>query len=286
MIRNLKEKKEFWRHPRFPDLGLLKARFTSHRYDRHTHPTYVIALITAGAERVRIGRESVVAPAGSLIVVNPEEWHDGEAGGDDGWSYRTFYPQVEFMAGVAAEFGITDAPVFRRAVINDPKLAQAMALAHQSSETDDVPAAEEAILVALRYLILRNAGHTQRPETIERSGSRRRLTVYEEYIEDNLGSELDLQHLARTAGITRFQVIRDFNKVLGITPAAFIRDRRLRRANRFIEAGSSLADAAIQAGFADQSHLSRVFRAAHGFTPGMLKRAGSSFDEPFVPGNR
>ncbi|TKB15692.1 MAG: helix-turn-helix domain-containing protein, partial [Mesorhizobium sp.] len=74
--------------------------------------------------------------------------------------------------------------------------------------------------------------------------------------------------------VTRFQVIRDFNKAIGLTPAAYIRDRRLRRASALIERGFGLADAAIAAGFADQSHLSRTFRAMHGMTPGMFRRAG------------
>ncbi|MER9231209.1 AraC family ligand binding domain-containing protein [Mesorhizobium sp. M0622] len=76
---------KYWRHPCFPDLGLFEARFTRHRYDLHTHPTYVIALITSGCERIRIGRQSVLAPAGAIAVVNPEEWHDGERGADEGW---------------------------------------------------------------------------------------------------------------------------------------------------------------------------------------------------------
>lgn len=50
------ETQEFWRHAAFRELGLLKARFRKHRYDRHTHDGYVIALITEGCERVRVGR--------------------------------------------------------------------------------------------------------------------------------------------------------------------------------------------------------------------------------------
>ena len=50
--------RKFWQHPSFCDLGLLKARFTHHRYARHTHPTYVVALVTEGCERVWIGRSS------------------------------------------------------------------------------------------------------------------------------------------------------------------------------------------------------------------------------------
>jgi len=267
------ETREFWRHAAFPGLGLLKARFRQHRYERHTHPTYVVALITEGCERVRVGREEVLAPAGSVLVVNPEEWHDGQAGIEAGWAYRTLYPSVALLSGIAGELGHQGTPLFPRIVLDDPALAEALALAHQGSAAPDATAAEASMLLALRRLILHHGDWDGRELALP-SGARQRMALYEQVIEDNLAGEIDLAKLAATAGVTRFQVIRDFKRIAGLTPAGFIRDRRLRRAKGLIEGGAGLADAAFASGFADQSHLSRSFRAAHGFTPGMLRRAG------------
>jgi AraC-like DNA-binding protein len=177
------------------------------------------------------------------------------------------------MRRIAAEMGGANAPVFRRALIDDARLAAAIWQAHRLSEGEDATAAESAMLAALR-LLLAHANRTGRQESVEGSNAGRRVALCQRIIEGNLGFAPDLQQLAKAVGVTRFQVIRDFKQVLGVTPAAFIRDRRLRRANKLIEAGSSLVDAALEAGFADQSHLSRLFRAAHGYTLGMLKRAG------------
>ncbi|ESX74244.1 AraC family transcriptional regulator [Mesorhizobium sp. M0027] len=265
---------KYWRHPCFPDLGLFEARFTRHRYDLHTHPTYVIALITFGCERIRIGRQSVLAPAGAIAVVNPEEWHDGERGADEGWAYRTFYPSVPLMTALARELGWHGAPVFSHATIEDNNLAAALTAAHQGSTSPDTMTAETSLLVALRRLIVRHGDSSGQAEEVESSGSQRRFSLYRDLVESELGSQLDLKRLAGAGGVTRFQVIRDFNKAIGLTPVAYIRDRRLRRASALIEQGFGLADAAIAAGFADQSHLSRTFRAMHGMTPGMFRRAG------------
>ncbi|RWK58467.1 AraC family ligand binding domain-containing protein [Mesorhizobium sp.] len=268
------ETRKYWCHPCFPDLGLFKARFTQHRYELHTHPTYVIALITSGCERIRIGRHSIVAPAGTIAVVNPEVWHDGEQGADEGWAYRTFYPSVPLMTAIAREVGGADAPVFSRPIIEDSDLAAALATAHEGSTSRDATKAEASLLVALRHLIVRHGDWSGRTEEIDSSGSRQRFSLYEDLVESELGSQLDLQRLAGAARVTRFQVIRDFKKAIGLTPAAYIRDRRLRRASSLIEQGLGLADAAIAAGFADQSHLSRTFRATRGMTPGMYRRRG------------
>lgn len=270
------ERQEFWRHPSLGGLGLLKARFTRHRFDLHTHPTYVVALVTYGCERLRVGRRQVVAPAGSLILVNPEECHDGEPGADGGWAYRTLYPTQDLMAEVGAELGGRALPAFALPVIEDPQAARAIAAAHRDAEANEDPiGAEASMLAALRCLLLRHGAAAAMPrKPADASFARRRVAAYTDIIEAGLGdSAVSLAVLAAAMGVTRFQVVRDVRRVVGLTPGAFVRSLRLRRAACLIEAGHPLAEAAAAAGFADQSHLTRVFRAVHGFTPKVFQRA-------------
>lgn len=252
---------------------MLSARFTRHRYERHTHPTYVVALITEGCERARIGRCDLTAPAGTLLVVNPEEVHDGEAGAEGGWAYHTLYPSVPLLTSIAGELGRDGAPIFPGAVIADPGLARALSAAHECARSADAVAAETSMLAALRRLILRHAEPDCRAEPVEVSGSARRFSLYRQLVEGNLDARIDLRLLAEAAGVTRFQVIRDVKCEAGVTPGTFIRDRRVRRASRLMGEGSSIADAAHRAGFADQSHLSRSFRAMRGMSPGQFRKA-------------
>jgi AraC-like DNA-binding protein len=262
----------FWKHPYFRDMGLLKARFTQHRYELHTHPTYVIALITQGCERLRIGRRRIVAPINTVIVVNPEECHDGERESEIGWAYRTFYPSVDLMTEVARELGHDHIPLFTPAAIADPVLANKLAIAHRAAE-HDADAAEASMLEALRYLLIGHADRHRNVPPCERSGAAQRFAIYRGVIDGDIACGLDLQHLATAARVTRFQVIRDFKAMTGLTPGAYIRNQRFRVACRLIEQGSPLAEAAAAAGFADQSHLSRVFKRSQGITPGMFRHA-------------
>lgn len=252
---------------------MFRARFIGHRYDLHTHATYVIALITEGCERIRIGRNNVVVPKGTIAMVNPEEWHDGEQAADAGWAYRTYYPTISLLTTIAGELGRDAAPVFVRPTIEDRELAAALVRAHEDSIAADRMEAETSLLIAFRRLILGHADCGPLREEIRYGGSWQRFLLYRSLIEDQLASELDLQKLAEAAQVTRFQVIRDFKKAVGHTPSMYIRDRRLRRAFALIREGWPLADSAAAAGFADQSHLCRAFRGAHGMTPGMLQRA-------------
>lgn len=262
----------YWRHPRFPDLSLLKARFTRHRYELHSHPTYVVALITEGCEQLRIGSRRVSAPHGTVLIVHPEQCHDGEAGAAGGWSYRTMYPSVALMTDVAGELGDDTPPVFAECAIKDPSVAGALGVAHLDAERDDDDA-ETSLIVALRHLVQRHADRGRRTGPIDLSGSPDRFANYAAAIERDLTAPLDLARLAALAGVTRFQVIRDFKRMTGLTPGTYLRNRRLRRATYLIRQGTTAAHAAAAAGFADQSHLSRTFKAIHGITPATFQRA-------------
>ena len=59
---------------------------------------------------------------------------------------------------------------------------------------------------------------------------------------------------------------------LGVAPHAFRMLTRLNRARRLLRAGQPVAAVAAETEFADQSHLTRLFRSAFGTTPGRYRR--------------
>jgi AraC-like DNA-binding protein len=68
--------------------------------------------------------------------------------------------------------------------------------------------------------------------------------------------------------LSRFQLVRSFSRNTGFTPHAFLLHRRILLARRLIAGGMALADAAAASGFADQSHMTRVFTRKYGVSPG------------------
>tara|TARA_R110000868_G_scaffold120773_1_gene320569 strand:- start:5332 stop:6120 length:789 start_codon:yes stop_codon:yes gene_type:complete len=81
----------------------------------------------------------------------------------------------------------------------------------------------------------------------------------------------DLAALAGEAGVHRVHFSRCFNRHFGVPPSLYRRRCRLARAIADMVQGASLADAAAGAGFADQSHFSRLAKAETGYTPGALQ---------------
>jgi transcriptional regulator GlxA family with amidase domain len=82
-----------------------------------------------------------------------------------------------------------------------------------------------------------------------------------------------LDELAAEAGLSRFHFLRVFSKATGQTPHAFLINQRVNRAQALLRAGERAAEVAVACGFADQPHLTRVFRRIVGVTPGQYARA-------------
>lgn len=261
-------------HPELGDLELLAASYRDHAYALHTHPTYVFGVVTAGVERFRTGRTVNLATPGSILVVNPEEPHDGEKGCEAGWSYRTCYPTPSLMREVADELEMAGLPFFRSAILPAPELARGFLAAHRAATAADGGGDPEgAMLTVLAAIVRRFAGGRAAPASGAAAGGAGRIALYDSLIAADPGAPVRLSVLAKAAGVTRFQVIRDFKRATGMTPGQYVRDRRVRRACALIGAGLPLAAISADAGFADQSHMTRAFKTVKGVTPAVYRLA-------------
>jgi AraC-like DNA-binding protein len=91
-------------------------------------------------------------------------------------------------------------------------------------------------------------------------------------VESNLSDDLTIATLAREAGLSHFHFIRIFRDVIGETPFAYIRRRRLERAMFALRATMlPIADIAAGSGFAHQSHLTEAMRVRHQVTPAQYR---------------
>jgi len=200
------------------DLGrleLLHARYITHRFDRHVHSGYAIGVILAGAERFYYrGVQRHLAPAGSVVVVEPDEIHTGEAAVAAGWQYRMFYPQVELIQEIATELGgkSRGTPHFPEAVIHDQQVAGLLVqLHHTLDRSEDRLTRGSLARQAFGALLRRHARH---PVTPQRLGAERAVVQrVRQYLLADLADNLSLDTLdkERFHQITR----RDsFDKVM------------------------------------------------------------------------
>lgn len=243
---------------------------TRHIFARHTHEQFGVGVIGQGAQRSSSGRGMVEAGAGDAITVNPGEVHDGAPIGEGGRSWRMLYFEPELVGRVVGDLseGRDAAREFSRPVIGDQAVARRF-LSLYAILTEG--GAEAGSLHRDESLLLLFEAAMPGPSVrIGRPSAPRAVLIAKELIDDDPAAPVALSDLARESGLSRFQVIRGFAKAVGLTPHAYLLQRRVNLARRLIADGMPLAAAAAESGFSDQSHMTRIFVRSFGMSPGIF----------------
>jgi AraC family transcriptional regulator len=94
-----------------------------------------------------------------------------------------------------------------------------------------------------------------------------------EYIEECLGDTLTLAGIARAAGVSAARLNSEFKRSTKLAPHQYVLNARVRRANALLMSTDlSLAQIALQCGFSNQQHMTRMVRRVTGRTPGAIRR--------------
>lgn len=250
-------------------MRVVEAR-SARSFRRHSHDEFGIGVILDGAQRSASGRGPVDAGPGDVITVNPGEVHDGSPIGRGGRFWRMLYLDPALIAALSdqlTEGGEKDFEFFAPVVQGSPLVPLLHRLFTELS--DGAGDASGSVEERLLSILAGAAGvHVDHP-----AGLHSRIMPAREMIDDAPASAVTLQDLARTCGLSTFQLLRGFAALTGLTPHAYLMQKRVDLARRLIGQAVPLAEAALAAGFADQSHMTRAFASRFGYSPGAYAAA-------------
>jgi AraC family transcriptional regulator len=242
---------------------------------------HVLVLITRPPEQLDLLYDGVkrhVPPAAGSIMLVP-------AGSPARWRWHGpkdslhIYLEPELVARVAGEaFGLDPA---RLAVppldgLDLPALRAAMGAVDTELTAAGAggPLAAESLANVLAVHLMRHVLAPRRPARgPDGALPRGKLRAVVEYIEEHLDASPTLEQLAAVARLSPYHFARQFKAATGLPPHEYVIARRVERARQFLQDGTdlSLAEVAAQAGFSDQSQLSRHFKRLIGVTPGQFR---------------
>lgn len=124
------------------------------------------------------------------------------------------------------------------------------------------------------YILRRHAEIRFRAEAPARGLSARQRHLVDDYVKAHLDESISLNDLASSLALSRYHFARGFRQAMGLTPHEFVLRQRVARAQLLLRrTRTPLHEIASMCGFADQSHMTRVFRKQLGTTPGKYRLA-------------
>lgn len=254
----------------------IEAWFGGHGYDPHRHDTYSIGRTLSGVQSFHYKGALCHGIPGNTLILHPDELHDGMAGTDAGFRYRMAYVDP---ALIQQALGGEPLPYIAGGLSSDSRLFWATESLVQAMDHALDPLEEQDAIFDLAMALRAVAGKPRGRKTLDyRAAERARAFILE-----HLHQGVTLEMLEQVSGRERWSLSRDFRVLFGTSPYRFVTLRRLDQFRTLILEGFTLVDAALAAGFHDQSHMTRHFTRCYGVSPlrwlerlrGHRQRAGS-----------
>lgn len=267
-------------------------------FPAHFHHTWTIGCLLAGRRRISCGAAGHLAAPGDLVCFNPGQAHACRQLGDERLEWRGLHLAIPALCRAAREAGARGRIRFARPVLAASASRAALLALLAAAGTAATPGRKRALLTALAGALLADglltdglpkdglledglpeaqAGTEAVSQPARASGqhSARHNTLgrLAALLEREAAETLSLTDMARYVRMDKFALVRAFAGETGLTPWRYLESARVNLARRLLDAGQSPAQTAMAAGFADQSHLTRAFRARLGVTPGAYGRA-------------
>lgn len=244
-----------------PGLERAEVRLSRWAYQPHQHDTYGIGITTSGVQAFCYRGERHLCLPGQLHILHPGETHDGAAVAGQSLGYRILYLAPELIRGALGgrPLPFVACPV---QALTPATRRVARFLADIDEPVSDLQRAEIAVTVADALTIL--AGQPGQSRALI---DIRAVELARGYLAAHAREQVPAAALEKITGTDRFTLTRHFRRAFGTSPDRYRASRRLDLARAAIENGTPLAQAAVGAGFADQSHMTRQFKQAYGLTP-------------------
>lgn len=242
------------------DIDRIEACLTGVAFAPHRHDTYTIGVTLSGIQSFTYRGAERSSYPGQMVILHPDEQHDGRAGDGGALRYRAAYIAPGDIQGVLNGQAL---PFVEGGVSIDARLHRAAAALLGDYERPLSKLEYQDALYDLAFALQAAAGAAV---AIKRA-NREAAAGARDYIEANLTSGFSLEELERATGHCRWQLSRDFRAMFGTSPYRYLTLRRLDLARRMMRVGGAIADVAQDCGFSDQSHFGRMFKQAYGLTP-------------------
>ncbi|MHC8327253.1 AraC family ligand binding domain-containing protein [Pseudomonas sp. LB1P83] len=262
----------FWRDDALP---FIEARSIADGrevcYTRHAHEHFSIGAITAGRSTYIHEQAQFQVSAGTVVLMNPDDVHACNPIDNQPWSYLMLYVETPWLTDLQHQLGFSQDSAFRRFSITHTRDDNLFAGLNSLYEILVDPLQDVLCKHSAAVEFFTDVQQRLNPVDQPLREPNFKLERAADYIRDNCTLQLKLEDICEAAQLSPSYLIRAFKHHYGMTPHAFLVNRRIQFARDQLRSGKLIADVALEAGFADQAHFQRVFKQHLAATPGQYR---------------
>lgn len=267
----------FWRESRMPYVELRKVEDGRQVcYSPHSHTQWSIGAITGGESTFQYRNDHCRVSAGDLVLMNPEWVHACNPIDSQPWAYLMLYVNIDWLTDLRFQAGLLPERKWQdiyTATVSEPiwyerYCRMAGCLLDPQRELLDKQAETVEFLSDLMKAL------ATLPE-IQDQRAPQALVVLANYLDNHAAEDVSLDTLCEISGYSAGHLIRAFRQYFGLTPHAYLVNRRVQLGRSELKNGTPIAEAAMNAGFADQPHFQRTFKRLMAATPNQYRNSSS-----------
>ena len=258
----------------FAELNYAKEYFRD--YSKHSHETFAIGIIGTGEIGIEFhAQEKQYLSPNQIVVFNPNQVHHTNSKTKKSLDYYTLHVNLPWCKKIQSElFDEKDKFInIRPNIIDEKNIHDKLIRIFENirlnkSECDNEKLEEVLVYILKKYSKVDTDNEKNEYENIL-------LDKVEKYILDNTDNPITLEDISLEVGYNESYITRVFKKKFGLTPHAFLINKRVEKAKRKLlnDEDVNLAQLSNEVGFYDQSHFSKVFKRVFAMTPNNYKNA-------------
>lgn len=239
-------------------------------FPNHFHDHYVIGFVESGTRRLSCKNKEYNITGGNMVIFNPGDNHGCTRQGKETFNYRGLNISKEAMFGITEKIvGKKTLPVFCENVIASERAAERFRALHNLIMSGCRETEKEEML---RLLVSQLIEAYEKPFPDDLHECDEEVERICAFVREHYKEHITLEDMCKFGNMSRSTLLRAFARTKGITPYRYIQAVRISEAKRLLGSGTAPVEAAMQTGFADQSHFSSFFNMFTGLSPAEYRR--------------
>jgi AraC-like DNA-binding protein len=248
-----------WRNRCLDNITYTSGDNFTHNFPDHFHEEYTIGVSVSGVQHFELQDKSFIVEPQSIFLIKPQVMHAHFPVADLGWSFKSLYLSPDLMGHLLRSTGVHNKG-YTPILLQDKFLYAGYLRLHATRQVPD-----KTLLANFVNQLSTNANAIfELPDIIHPE----KIEAIKCYLSDRREQKLHLDKIAEIYRIDKYQLIRQFRQYVGVTPNTYLTILRIEKARKMINTGYPVVEAALEAGFYDQSHFHHSFLYYTGVTPG------------------